>query len=259
VTADRAERARSFGSVAELYERRRPGYPAALFDDLLAASPGARRALEAGCGTGRATVELARRGLEVVAVEPDAEMAAVARRATRGLTVDLHAGRFEDWEGPAAAFDLVVSAQAWHWVDFETGMGVARRALAPGGVLAVWWNRNGPWEGELRAELDEVYRRHAPELKRDFAETPAFDGGARLDGFDPIEVRSYDWTESYDATSFVEYLLTHSDHILLEPARRSALAAALAEAIERVGGGRLVYPHRTMMLMARREQSGATV
>ena len=32
------ERAVSFGSVADDYDRLRPGYPAALFDDLLAAA-----------------------------------------------------------------------------------------------------------------------------------------------------------------------------------------------------------------------------
>ena len=246
------ERATSFGGVAELYDRRRPGDPARLFDDLLALAPGARRALEAGCGTGRATVELARRGLEVVAVEPDPAMAALARRACAGLPVTVGAGRFEDWDGPAEGFDVVVSAQAWHWVEHQAGMAVARRALAPGGLLAVWWNRNGRWEGELREALDEVYRRHAPELARDFAETPPFRGGDRLDGFGPLEVRHYDWELEYDATAFVEFLLTHSDHILLEPARRAALAGAVEEAIQRVGGGRLVYPYRTFMLTARR-------
>ncbi len=248
----RGDRATSFGSVAELYDRRRPGYPAALFHDVVGAVPGARRVLEAGCGTGRATVELARRGLAVLALEPDRAMVAIARRATAGLDVQIREQRFEDWDGPPGSFDIVASAQAWHWVEFERGMAVARRALRDGGALAVWWNRNGPWEGELRDALDAAYRRHAPELARDFQETPAFGGGAKLDGFGPLEVRTYDWSQEYDTTAFVEFLLTHSDHILLAPDRREALAAAVAEAIDRAGG-RLVYPYRTFLLMAARE------
>jgi SAM-dependent methyltransferase len=246
------ERATSFGRVADLYERRRPGYPAALFDDLLAAVPGAGRVLEAGCGTGRATVELARRGFEVVAVEPDPAMAAVARRMTRGLDVRLCDGRFEDWDGPAQTFDLVVSAQAWHWVEFEPGLAVVRRALRAGGLLAVWWNRNGRWEGELRDAIEQAYRRHAPELARDFAATPAFASGHALPGFTPLQTRAYDWTHSYDAASFVELLGTHSDHLLLPSARLEALGTAVSEAIERVAGGRLEFPYRTHLLTARR-------
>lgn len=251
------ERATLFGTVAELYERRRPGYPAELFDDLLALAPGARRVLEAGAGTGRATVELARRGLEVTAAEPDPAMAEVAARATAGLDVTLWPGRFEDWDGPPGAFDVVASAQAWHWVDFERGMEVARRVLVPGGLLAAWWNRNGRWEGPLRRAVDDAYRAHAPELGRDFDETPLFAAGAKLEGFSPLEVRSYDWAEEYDARTFVEYLQTHSDHLLLEPERLATLCAAVAEAIERVGGGRLEYPHRTLMLTARREPAAS--
>ncbi len=45
----------------------------------LVASLGRRSVLDAGCGTGRLAIELARRGLGVVGVDLDAEMLAVAR------------------------------------------------------------------------------------------------------------------------------------------------------------------------------------
>ena len=41
--------------------------------------------LDAGCGTGRVAVELARRGVEVVGVDPDPSMLAAARRTAPGL------------------------------------------------------------------------------------------------------------------------------------------------------------------------------
>jgi len=56
VSAD-AERRLSFGSVAEQYDRHRPGYPPQLVDDILtyADAHAGDRALEVGAGTGRAT------------------------------------------------------------------------------------------------------------------------------------------------------------------------------------------------------------
>ena len=57
-----AERLRAiFDEDAERYDRARPGYPSALFDDFAElAGIGPRcRVLEIGCGTGRATVPLA--------------------------------------------------------------------------------------------------------------------------------------------------------------------------------------------------------
>jgi SAM-dependent methyltransferase len=67
--------------VASLYDEVRPGYPERLFDDLASLSgtgPGAR-ALEIGCGTGQATLPLARRGYRILGVELGANLAAVAR------------------------------------------------------------------------------------------------------------------------------------------------------------------------------------
>ncbi|HEY6399555.1 MAG TPA: class I SAM-dependent methyltransferase, partial [Solirubrobacteraceae bacterium] len=72
----------SFGRVAELYEQARPSYPTTLVDDVLTnAGLGAGEAiLEVGAGTGKATRLFAARGHRVVALEPSAEMAGIARR-----------------------------------------------------------------------------------------------------------------------------------------------------------------------------------
>ena len=72
----------TFDEVAELYDRHRPGYPEALFEDLVALSglAPAGRILEIGAGTGQATRPLARRGFRVLCLEPGAALARVARR-----------------------------------------------------------------------------------------------------------------------------------------------------------------------------------
>jgi ubiquinone/menaquinone biosynthesis C-methylase UbiE len=56
-----------FGEVAELYDQYRPGYQEVVFDRVVEFGelrPG-DPALEGGCGTGRATLPLAARGLAV--------------------------------------------------------------------------------------------------------------------------------------------------------------------------------------------------
>ncbi|MDQ2760938.1 MAG: hypothetical protein M3Y17_11085 [Actinomycetota bacterium] len=77
----------SFGLTAELYDCLRAGYPDELYADRLALAPGGR-ILEAGAGTGKATVEPARRGASVLTIEPDPSMAVIARRHTSDLPVD---------------------------------------------------------------------------------------------------------------------------------------------------------------------------
>lgn len=251
-------RARVFGEAADLYERRRPGYPAALYDDLLALVGRGQRALEAGAGTGKATVELARRGLAVVSFEPDPAMAAVARRVAERLSVQIDERPFEEWRGEAATFDLVFSAQAWHWMDRDRGPAVARRALRPGGVLAMWWNEAGDWEGAVREPLDAAYERHAPELADSVVNRPVHPlrpESLTIEGFERMEPRSYTWAQRYDAVSYSELLQTHSDHRLLSPEQLDELLRAVTEIIEHVGGGEIIYPYRTDLLTARRTDS----
>ena len=72
------DRAKSFGAVADEYERMRPGYPAELVGDVVGFAFGTvDRALEVGAGTGKATLAFADRGIAVTALEPDKAMAAV--------------------------------------------------------------------------------------------------------------------------------------------------------------------------------------
>ena len=110
------ERLRStFDQAAELYDRARPRYPAALFDDLaeLAGIGPGSKVLEIGPGTGQATVALAERGCRVVAVELGAALAAVARRnLARFPAVEVVTAPFEDWPLPKEPFDLVLAATA---------------------------------------------------------------------------------------------------------------------------------------------------
>jgi trans-aconitate methyltransferase len=93
---DDRRRAVSFGDDPAAYDRERPSYPPALIDELMATGP--RRVLDVGCGTGKAGRLLAARGCEVLGVEADPRMAAVAR--AHGLEVEV--ARFEEWAAAAS-------------------------------------------------------------------------------------------------------------------------------------------------------------
>ncbi len=257
-----AERRLAFGGVADLYDRMRPSYPPALVDDVLAFA-GVGRTLEVGAGTGKATVLFAARSVEVVALEPSLEMAAVARRnCDRYPGVSIVESDFEHWDGDGRGFQLIYSAQAWHWVAPEVRYRRAQELLEDGGGLAVFFT--GPrWEDtELYKPLLTAYREAAPQFKPSGPMHPGsvvnqlrpwwleFDAA---DGFEAPEERSYDWSEAYSAHEYVALLRTHSDHILLPEEQRAPLLEAVAEAIERHGGV-LEFAYRTWLYLARAEQ-----
>jgi SAM-dependent methyltransferase len=253
-----------FGEAAELYDRARAGYPEALVDDVLGftgVEGGQLRALEVGAGTGKATVAFAARGVEILALEPSPAMAAVAmRHCGRFPRVSIAGITFEDWPLQAGAYDLLFSAQAWHWVDPSVRCVKAAQALRPGGTLALFWHGTH-WQGEpLRDELDALYRRITPELH---ARNPAFPGLLNPDEdgtpageladtglFTDVTTRTYPWSASLTGDGLVELLGTQSDHRLLPEEARAQLFGALRELIA-VHGGEVAVPHLTLLAMAR--------
>jgi predicted O-methyltransferase YrrM len=106
----RIARAHSFDTVAELYDRVRR-CPEELIGDLFALAamtPRDTSVLEVGCGTGQASVQLARRRCRILCVEVGPNLARIARR---NLMPFPHASvvnlRFEDFE-PTERFDMVL-------------------------------------------------------------------------------------------------------------------------------------------------------
>lgn len=141
-------RALSFGGVADLYERARPGYP----DDAVAWLTGGApmRVLDLGAGTGKLTRSLVEAGHDVVAVEPSDAMLAQLQTALH--RVEAFPGSAESIPLPDASVDVVTVAQAFHWFDQAAALPEIARVIRPGGHLSLIWNlRDGsvPWVDEL--------------------------------------------------------------------------------------------------------------
>ncbi len=240
-----AERRFTFDEIPDLYDRVRPGYPESLCDDLVAISglPAGGRVLEIGCGTGQLTVPLAERGYSILCLEPGPAIAAFARQKLEAFPrVEVVESTFEAWPSEPGAFDLVVSAQAFHWVEPEVGFAKAAEALTRSGVLAVVGNAHGSERSSIDDAVDAVYARHAPTLSgppvtRWYAEGgPVAELFSSSGHFQPVERRHYPWSESYSADDYCDLLRTHSDHRLLPRDQRESLLRALSEVISSHGG-----------------------
>jgi SAM-dependent methyltransferase len=201
--------------------------------------------LEAGAGTGKASTLFAGLGVPMTCVEPDEAMAAVlARRLAGAAHVRVAVCRFED-HVPDGPVDLLLTAQAWHWVDPRRGPGLAHAALRPGGTFAWCGHAYRLVDAALRERVDAVYRQVAPDLAEPAARDGSLPGLARILGdqmgrarlFGGVTVRRLHDVVDYPTDRYLRLMDTFSNHRLLEPTVRRELSERVAAVLDAHGGG----------------------
>lgn len=231
-----------FDDAAVDYDRYRPGYPDEAIDALIASSAIGMesRLLEVGCGTGQATAPLAARGFEIDAVELGPNLAEVAvGNLARWPRVRVGIGAYEEYEPPEADYDLIYSAQAFHWVDPEVRLKKSARLLKRDGCLALLYNCT-PRLGGALAELSDRLERltgnpiGTPQMARDMDRWRAELAESGL--FDSIALYEYPWSRCYGAEEYQGLFRTYSDFRVLSADIRAKAAETIARTIIEAGG-----------------------
>lgn len=234
---DRERLRQTFGSVAEQYDRARPAYPAAVFDDLaeLAQLEPGSRVLEVGPGTGKATAELERRGYVVTGIELSPELGEIARR--NAPAAEIAVGDFETWEPPEANFDAVVAFTAFHWIAPELRYAKPARLLRPGGALAVVHTHHVRNDDPFWFSSQEDYDAVVPHPDNAPPPLPEEVASWVLDEalFRDIVRRRYPVESVYSPDEYIALIETYSDNIALPEAQREELFRRLRTRIEAQG------------------------
>ncbi|MBX3437044.1 MAG: class I SAM-dependent methyltransferase [Planctomycetaceae bacterium] len=154
-----------FSDRADDYVRYRPTYPAAAIDAILDGLSPPIVAADVGAGTGISARLLAARGGRVIAVEPNAAMRAAGEADER---IEWRDGTAEATGLAAAAVDLVLCAQSFHWFRPPEALAEFARILKPGGRLCLMWNQrdpNDPFTSAYTQALLEVGAEHPMERR----------------------------------------------------------------------------------------------
>ncbi|OJA20052.1 hypothetical protein AZE42_13044 [Rhizopogon vesiculosus] len=141
----------TFGNASfntAIYASFRPTYPRSLFDFIFQYHERSRdarwdRAVDLGCGTGQATVELTP-FMRVTGVDPSSKMIEVAQATLKAQPVSTGQNDYVQASAENLPFledgsvDLVIAAQACHWFDWSKMWPELTRVLRKNGSAAFW-------------------------------------------------------------------------------------------------------------------------
>jgi SAM-dependent methyltransferase len=158
-----------FGRTASDYVRYRTGFPERMYQYLSERGIGARgqRLLDLGTGTGTMAREFARRGCEVIGLDPSEELIAEARRidADSDLRIDYVVGTAERTRLDAQGFQVVSAGQCWNWLDRPKAVRECKRVLEPRGYLVIAQFDWLPLPGNAVEATEQLIEKYNPEWK----------------------------------------------------------------------------------------------
>jgi SAM-dependent methyltransferase len=254
-----AEPRRSFDGAAETYHGIRPNYPAPMFEDLFRLLPGHPAILEAGPGTGQATRDLLSRGATVHAIEIGPAMAAKLREALPSPALTITIGDFEEVDVEEHGFDAVFSATAYHWISPKAQVDRPVSVLKPGGVVAIVdLNQvSSPDDKGFFAAAQPIYERYGeghagPQAPERNAVDPPIHRVLRGDlRFLNVEVRTYDWNQTYSAADYRKLMLSYSSTQTMTPTARQGLLNDMENFVRQQFGNQVTRPIVVTLTTAR--------
>lgn len=257
----------TFDEVAEIYDRARPSYPDQLFDDMFSylgekLSPSEPSVLEIAPGTGKATRFLLARGARVVAIEIGPRLAAfLEQKLSPEFPGRLRVinSSFEEATIEHQAFDVVVIATAFEWIDLAFRVLKPHDALRSGGVFAVIGTNqiSSPADRGFFARAVPIYQRYQREEVdthlHDEQVVPEEYEELRSSGlFADVTLKRYRWDQTYTTRGYADLVRSYSVTVVMSPADREGLIAELSHVIDEEYGGSVTRPLVVTLTLGRR-------
>ncbi|MCW3123664.1 MAG: Trans-aconitate methyltransferase [Flavipsychrobacter sp.] len=125
----------NFSQQAAIYAQYRPHYPVALYEHLASLTSAHETVWDCGTGNGQAAVGLTAFYNRVIATDPSEEQ---INNSTHHERIVYKIERAEQTSISDHSIDLLTTANALHWFNFDEFYNEARRVLKPGGIIAAW-------------------------------------------------------------------------------------------------------------------------
>lgn len=154
-----------YDCVAKQYEKTRPDYPEELITtlvDVTGINNDKSHLLEVGAGTGKATMPLAKLKYKIDCIEIEPNMAEILKEKCSSFPkVHIIIDNFETWESTTPKkYDLIYSAQAFHWIDEEIKYTKCNELLTENGKMALFWYFSVIESGQCFYKLNSIFQKY---------------------------------------------------------------------------------------------------
>lgn len=256
----------SFDMFANDYHSVRPTYPVQLFKDIkdYCGIDSNAQMLEIGAGSGIATIELAKLGCHIVAVEPGAHLAMIAKRQTDKFeNVKIYEGTFENFQA-ANKFDVILAFTAFHWLSSKDKYQQVYDLLNVSGSLVLVWNSFFQSNSIVTAEVNDAYRKFLPDVYSEKADINDVNNGvlSKLNRreqevvgnplFYPVFLKQYLNTYNYNDQTYSKLLNTFPKIIGAEEEKRKKFLEHISKIVKR--HGKISVPVMTTLIICQRKK-----
>jgi len=244
---DWKEESERFDESATYYDKYRPSYPDEMIDFIINKTGISKESkiVEIGAGSGKATKLFAQKSLSMFCIEPGENLVKLGKKNFENhIGIEYHKARFEEWNCPEEAFDLAISAQAFHWVPKPIGYQKCAQTLKSGGFIGLFWNHYMESTNQVDKELLELADKYGSIplfylMSDDNSEKRiAFNINSieSSDYFKNVAIHKYPWEQTYTAEEYLGFLKTGNGYLSLNENERAYVEKEVIDIINRHGG-----------------------
>jgi len=214
----------AYSGTAQYYDLYRPSVPVELVERIISSVKGlevAPHLLDLGTGTGKVLERFLPHFSDIIAVEPDTEMLALAKRRlvphmAADTSIHFVTGQAEDIElSDEWHASLVTICRAFHWMDRPTVLSKLEHIVAPGGVVAIFgdssiWNLQDPWCVIVKGVIQEILGQERRSGENIFTAPEPYGTTLAASAFSKIEEFSLPVERSWTLDQLIGYIYSNS-------------------------------------------------
>ncbi len=258
---DAKKESEMFDKAAEYYDKFRPGYPDEIIEAMVRHTNLNKdsKTLEIGAGSGKATEYLKDYGFSIRCIEPGENLVKNGKvKFSDYPNVSFECKRFEELEQNDEKYDLIFSAQAFHWLPQPIGYEKCAEMLHKNGYLAPFWNMYITYDNAADNELLKISKKYGgfadfvseeqSKIRIHSIVKAIEDSGL----FEAPTVYKHIWIQEYTAEEYYGFMLTGNRFLQLPEEVKQNAHAEIVEHASKFDG-KIIRPYLCVLYLAKKK------